>query len=157
MTTKKDKVNSTKNSAANAKKSQGFTDDELAAMKERAKEMKKGSKADGESDLLEKIAEMEEPDRGMAQRLHEIMKANAPTLAPKTWYGMPAYATEGKDGKIVCFFQPAKKFNARYATLGFNDPAHLDEGHMWATSFALTQLTPTEEAKIIALVKKAIS
>lgn len=159
MTTKKSAQKSAKNTssrlAANTDKNQGFTEVELAAMKERAKEMKKGSKVDGEADALAKIAEMEQPDRGMAERIHALIKANAPSLTPKTWYGMPAYATAGKDGKIVCFFQPAKKFNARYSTLGFNDPAKLDDGNMWATSFALTQLTPAEEAKIIALVKKA--
>jgi uncharacterized protein YdhG (YjbR/CyaY superfamily) len=128
-------------------------------MKERAKELKAEARADrdreaGEKDLLAKIAEMPEPDRGMAERLHEIVKTNAPALSPKTWYGMPAYAREGK---IVCFFQSAEKFNARYATLGFSDQAHLDEGAMWPTSFALKELTPAEEKKIIALVKKAAS
>jgi uncharacterized protein YdhG (YjbR/CyaY superfamily) len=135
-------------------KSEGFTDEEKAAMKERAKELK-ASKADGEGTLLAKIAEMSEPDRSMATRLHEIIKASAPALSPKTWYGMPAYAT--KDGKVVCFFQSADKFNARYATLGFSDTANLDEGDMWPTSFALKELTATEEAKIIALVKKAVN
>ena len=138
----------------------GFTDEERAAMKERAKELKAEArankdKADGESDLLAKIAEMPEPDRAMARRFHEIIKANAPALSPKTWYGMPAYAN--KDGKIVCFFQSAHKFNARYATFGFNDTANLDEGAMWPTSFALKELTATEEARIVALVKKAVS
>ncbi|HEV3477681.1 MAG TPA: DUF1801 domain-containing protein [Rubrobacteraceae bacterium] len=124
-------------------------------MKERAKELKaEAQKAEGESDLLAKIAEMPEPDRAMAERLHEIVKASAPALSPKTWYGMPAYA---KDGKAVCFFQSAKKFNSRYATLGFNDTANLDEGSMWPTSFALKELTATEEAKISALVKRAVS
>ena len=138
------------------KKSDGFTSDEKAAMKERARELKaQKNKADSESDLLAKIAEMPESDRVMAERLHTIMKANAPTLSPKTWYGMPAYAN--KDGKIVCFFQSADKFGARYATFGFNDTANLDEGAMWATSFALKKLTPTEEAKIVALVKKAVA
>jgi uncharacterized protein YdhG (YjbR/CyaY superfamily) len=142
------------------KKSKGFSDEERAAMKERAKELKaearaNKNKADGESDLLAKIAEMPEPDRAMATRLHEIVRANAPDLTPKTWYGMPAYAN--KDGKIVCFFQSAHKFNARYATLGFNDVANLDEGVMWATSFALKELTAAEEAKIVTLVKKAVS
>ena len=139
----------------------GFTDEERAAMKERARELKaearrgKGAgKADGESDLLAKIAEMKEPDRGMAERLHAIIKANAPELSPKTWYGMPAYA---KDGKVVCFFQSAQKFNARYATFGFSDTANLDEGAMWPTSFALKELTATEEARIGALVKRAVS
>jgi uncharacterized protein YdhG (YjbR/CyaY superfamily) len=142
-----------------AKKSEGFTAEERAAMKERAKELKAEArankkKAEGESDLLAKIAEMPEPDRAMAERLHEIVKASAPALSPKTWYGMPAYA---KDGKIVCFFQSAEKFGARYATLGFNDEANLDEGAMWPTSFALKELTATEEAKIGALVKRAVS
>ena len=142
------------------KKSAGFTDDERAAMKERAAELKAeaggspGSKADGESDLLAKVAEMPEPDRTMAERLHAIVKDNAPDLSPKTWYGMPAYA---KDGKVVCFFQSADKFKARYATLGFNDSANLDEGAMWPTSFALKELTAAEEARIGELVKKAVS
>jgi uncharacterized protein YdhG (YjbR/CyaY superfamily) len=140
-------------------KTTGFTADEQASMKERAKELKaearaSKNKADGESDLLAKIAEMPEPDRTMATRLHEIVKANAPVLSPKTWYGMPAYAW---DGKIVCFFQSAQKFQARYATLGFNDSANLDEGAMWPTSFALQELNAAEEARIIALVKKAVS
>ncbi|RPI31185.1 MAG: DUF1801 domain-containing protein [Chloroflexota bacterium] len=129
-------------------------------MKERAKELKaearaKKDKAEGESDLLAKIAEMPEPDRAMAKRLHEIIKATAPDLFPKTWYGMPAYAN--KEGKVVCFFQSAQKFNARYATFGFNDTANLDEGAMWPTSFALKELTDAEEAKIGKLVKKAVS
>ncbi len=137
------------------KKDTGFTAEERAAMKERAKELKaEKSRADGESDVLAKIAEMPESDRNMAERIHAIIKASAPTLAPKTWYGMPAYA---KDGKIVCFFQSAAKFNARYATLGFNDTANLDDGAMWPTSFALKALTPTEEARISDLVKKAVS
>jgi uncharacterized protein YdhG (YjbR/CyaY superfamily) len=141
------------------KKSKGFTNEEQAAMKERAKELKaearaKKSKADGESDVLAKIAEMPEPDRALAERLHAIITASAPALSPKTWYGMPAYA---RDGKIVCFFQSAQKFKSRYATLGFSDEANLDEGAMWPTSFALTALTATEEAKIIALVKQAVS
>jgi uncharacterized protein YdhG (YjbR/CyaY superfamily) len=141
-----------------AKKAEGFTDEERAAMKERAKELKAqaraNKKAEGESDLLAKIAEMQEPDRAMAERLHEIVKASAPVLSPNTWYGMPAYA---KDGKVLCFFQSAQKFNSRYATFGFNDTANLDEGAMWATSFALKELTDTEEAKISALVKRAVS
>jgi uncharacterized protein YdhG (YjbR/CyaY superfamily) len=138
-----------------AKKSEGFTDEERAAMKERAKELKaEAQRADGESDLLAKIAEMQGPDRAMAKRLHEIIKASAPGLSPKTWYGMPAYA---KEGKVVCFFQSAKKFDSRYATLGFSDEANLDEGAMWATSFALKELSATEEAKIGALVKRAVS
>lgn len=149
-----------KDPAKKAKKNNGFTEEERAAMKERAKEMKaesraKKSKADGENDLLEKVAEMPESDRIMATRLHEIMKANAPGLTPKTWYGMPAYANS--DGKVVCFFQSAAKFNARYATLGFQDTANLDDGNLWPTSFALKSLTEAEEAKIVALVKKAVS
>jgi uncharacterized protein YdhG (YjbR/CyaY superfamily) len=138
-------------------KSEGFTDEERAAMKERAKELKasrKKGKADGESDVLAKIAEMPEPDRAMAERIHALIKANAPDLSPKTWYGMPAYA---RDGKVVCFFQSADKFKARYATFGFNDTANLDEGNMWPTSFALKELTATEEERIVALVKKAVS
>src|SRR5215213_6725656 len=143
-----------------AKKSEGFTDEERAAMRERAKELKAQArankkKAEGESDVLAKIAEMAEPDRSMAERLHEIVKASAPALSPKTWYGMPAYAKE--DGKVVCFFQSAQKFDARYATLGFSDEANLDEGAMWPTSFALKELSATEEAKIGALVKRAVS
>ncbi len=138
---------------------QGFTNEERAAMKERAKELKAQARADknraeGESDALAKIAEMPEPDRAMAEQLHEIIKASAPVLAPKTWYGMPAYA---KDGKIVCYFQAAAKFNSRYATIGFNDTANLDEGAMWPTSFALTALTADDEARIGALVKRAVS
>ena len=141
-------------------KSKGFTDEEKAAMKERARELKaearaKQDRAAGESDVLAKIAEMPEPERAMAERLHAIIKANAPALSPKTWYGMPAYAN--KDGKVVCFFQSATKFNSRYATLGFSDTANLDEGAMWPTSFALKELTATEEARIVALVKKAVS
>jgi len=156
-----EKKTATKSSTARDKKSAGFTDDERAAMKERAKELKaearrgsRGSKADGESDLLAKVAEMPEPDRTMAERLHAIVKDNAPDLTPKTWYGMPAYA---KDGKVVCFFQSADKFKARYATLGFNDSANLDEGAMWPTSFALKELTAADEARIGELVKKAVS
>src|SRR5215211_3225802 len=137
-------------------KSKGFTDEERAAMRERAKELKaEAQKADGERAVLAKIAEMPETDRAMAERLHEIVKASAPELSPKTWYGMPAYAN--KDGKVVCFFQSAEKFNSRYATLGFSDKANLDEGAMWPTSFALKELTGAEEAKIGALVKKAVS
>ncbi|MEA4909313.1 MAG: DUF1801 domain-containing protein [Anaerolineaceae bacterium] len=138
---------------------QGFTDEEKAAMKERAKELKAAARVDkdraaGESDLLAKIAEMPEPDRSMATRLHAIVTANAPELMPKTWYGMPAYA---RDGKVVCFFQSAQKFNARYATFGFNDTANLDAGAMWPTSFALKELTPADEERIAALVRKAVS
>jgi len=142
-----------------AKGTQGFTEEERAAMKERAKELKAEARADkdkaeGEKAVLAKIAEMPEPDRSMATRLHAIIKANAPTLSPKTWYGMPAYA---RDGKVVCFFQSAQKFNTRYATFGFNDVAHLDEGTMWPTSFALKKLTAADESRIAALVKKAVS
>jgi len=137
----------------------GFTADEKAAMRERARELKAEARtnkdrAAGESDLLAKIAEMPKSDRVMAERIHAIVKASAPVLSPKTWYGMPAYT---KDGKVVCFFQAADKFKARYATFGFNDDAKLDEGGMWATSWALTKLTPADEAKIAALVKKAVS
>jgi uncharacterized protein YdhG (YjbR/CyaY superfamily) len=143
-----------------AKNSKGFTDEERAAMRERAQELKAEArankkKAEGESALLAKIAEMQEPDRAMAERLHAIIKASAPALSPKTWYGMPAYAN--KDGKVVCFFQSAEKFDARYATLGFSDEATLDEGAMWPTSFALKELSATEEARISALVKRAVS
>ena len=139
-------------------KSQGFTDEERAAMKERAKELKAEARInqkreEGEKALFEKIAEMEGPDRAMAERIHDIISASAPDLLPKTWYGMPAYA---KNGKVVCFFQSAQKFNARYATLGFNDTANLDEGAMWPTAFALKELTPAVEAEISALVKKAV-
>jgi uncharacterized protein YdhG (YjbR/CyaY superfamily) len=141
------------------KTSKGFTDDERAAMKERAKELKAEARmnkdrAEGESALLAKIAEMPEPERTMAARLHEIITASAPDLMPKTWYGMPAYA---RDGKVVCFYQSAQKFNTRYATLGFSDEANLDEGDMWPTTYALKKLTAAEEARITALVKKAVS
>ena len=144
--------------AASDGKKKGFPDEERAAMKERAEEAKaearaNRSRADGESDLLAKIAEMEEPDRAMATRLHAIITAAAPSLSPKTWYGMPAYAI---DGKVVCFFQSARKFKTRYATLGFNDAASLDDGAMWPVAFALKELTPAEEKKIVALVKKAV-
>ncbi len=135
------------------KKFKGFSDFERAAMKERAQELLM-DKGDGESVLLGKIAEMSEPDQTMARSLHKIIMANAPTLSPKTWYGMPAYAN--KDGKVVCFFQAAAKFKARYATLGFSDSANLDEGDIWPTSFALKKLTPAVESKIISLVKKAV-
>jgi uncharacterized protein YdhG (YjbR/CyaY superfamily) len=138
---------------ATRKASKGFTDEERAAMRERAREVKAGN-ADGESDLLAKIAEMPDSDRAMAERLHAIVKSSAPDLSPRTWYGMPAYA---KDGKVVCFFQSAQKFKSRYATLGFSDKANLDKGAMWPTSFALTELTAAEEKKIGALVKKAVS
>jgi len=137
------------------KASKGFTAEERAAMKERAQELKaEARKEDGERALLAKVAEMPEPDRAMAERLHAIVKASAPDLVPKTWYGMPAYA---KDGKVVCFFQSADKFNSRYATFGFSDEANLDEGAMWPTSFALKELTAAGEKKIGALVKKAVS
>src|ERR687893_1011029 len=139
-----------------AKKSEGSTAEERAAMRERAKELKaEAQKADGERAVLAKIAEMPQTDRAMAERLHEIVKASAPDLSPKTWYGMPAYAN--KDGKVLCYFQGAQKFSTRYATLGFSDKANLDEGAMWATSFALKELTAVEEAKIGALVKRAVS
>ena len=148
-----------KSTTAINKKSKGFTDEERAAMKARAQELKgearaNKNKADGESDVLAKIAEMPEPDRTMAERLHAIIKASAPALSPRTWYGMPAYA---KDGNVVCFFQNAQKFKTRYATLGFSDKANLDEGAMWPTAFALKELTPAEAARIVALVKKAVS
>jgi hypothetical protein len=151
-------MNQGKSTTAINKKSKGFTDEERAAMKERAKELKaearaEKDRADGESAVLEKIAEMPEPERTMAKRLHAIIKASAPDLLPKTWYGMPAYA---KDGKVVCFFQSAQKFKTRYATLGFSDTANLDEGALWPTAFALKELTATEEARIGALVKKAV-
>ena len=136
--------------------SDGFTAEEKAAMQERAREVKaagRKGKVDGESDLLAKIAEMPEPDRAMAERLHALISAAAPTLSPKTWYGMPAYA---RDGKVVCFFQAADKFKARYATFGFSDEANLDDGAMWPTSFALKELTPADEARIVELVKKAV-
>ena len=137
-----------------AKKSEGFTAEERAAMRERAKELKaEAQKADGERGVLAKIAEMPETDRAMAERLHEIVKASAPELSPKTWYGMPAYAN--KDGKVVCFFQSAEKFNSRYATFGFSDKANLDEGAMWPTSFALKELSAAAEARIGVLVKRA--
>lgn len=137
------------------KKVKGFSDFEKAAMRERAQELKaETSKANGEKVLLAKITEMSEPDRTMAKRIHKIIKKSAPSLLPKTWYGMPAYAN--RDGKVVCFFKDAAKFKERYATLGFNDVANLDEGAMWPTSFALKKLTAIEEAKISALVKKAV-
>lgn len=140
--------------AADSKSSGVFTAEERAAMKERAEELKGGEKADGENALLAKIAEMPEPDRSMAERLHAIITSSAPELSPRTWYGMPAYA---RNGKVVCFFQSADRFKARYATFGFTDQANLDDGAMWPTSFALTELSPAEEEKIAALVKKAVS
>jgi uncharacterized protein YdhG (YjbR/CyaY superfamily) len=133
----------------------GFSDEERAAMRERARETKRAAaKADGESDVLAKIAEMAEPDRTMAERLHAVVMASAPELAPRTWYGMPAYA---KDDKVVCFFQSAQKFKSRYATFGFSDKANLDDGAMWPAAFALKELTPDVEARIGALVKQAVS
>jgi uncharacterized protein YdhG (YjbR/CyaY superfamily) len=156
-----DTQKSDKSTTAADKTSQGWTDEERAAMKERAKELKaearrgpRAGKADAESEVLAKIAEMPAPDRTMAERLHSIITASAPVLSPKTWYGMPGYA---KDGKVVCYFTAASKFNSRYATFGFNDAANLDEGTMWPTSFALTELTADDEARIAALVKKAVS
>ncbi len=159
MSLKKDAQKSAESTTAINEKFKGFTDEERAAMKERAKELKaearaNKNKAKGESDVLAKIAEMPEPERSMARRLHAIIKASAPTLSPKTWYGMPAYA---KDGKVVCFFQSAHKFKTRYSSFGFTDAANLDEGAMWPTAFALKELTATEEARISALVKKAVS
>ena len=148
-------------SSTTGRASKGFTDEERAALKERGQELKAAArrgpravKAAGESEVLAKIAEMQEPDRVMAGRLHAIIKASAPALAPRTWYGMPAYA---KDGNVVCFFQSAQKFKTRYATLGFSDKAKLDEGTMWPTTFALTELTAADEARIAALVKEAVS
>lgn len=159
MSLKKETQKSAKSITTSGKKFKGFTDEERAAMKERARELKaearaNKNKAEGESDVLAKIAELPEPERAMAERLHALIKASAPTLSPQTWYGMPAYA---KDGKVVCFFQSAHKFKSRYATLGFSDAANLDEGAMWPTSFALKELTAAEEARISALVKKAVS
>ena len=150
---------SAKSTTATGKKSQGFTDEERAAMKERAQELKAAARADkdkaaGESAVLAKIAEMPQPDRGLGERLHAIITASAPALSPKTWYGMPAYA---KEGKIVCFFQSAAKFKTRYATFGFMHDANLDDGGLWPTAFALKTLTAADEAKIAALVKKAVS
>lgn len=148
---------STKKATSSGKKStSGFSAEEKAAMKERAKELKaSASKAEAEADVLAKIAEMPEPERDMAERLHALIKANAPSLAPKTWYGMPAYANS--DGKIVCFYQSAQKFGTRYGSLGFNDSAMLDDGDFWPVAFALKELTPAIEAKIAAIVKKAVS
>jgi uncharacterized protein YdhG (YjbR/CyaY superfamily) len=156
MSAKKVTQTSAKRTAASGKKSTGFTAEERAAMKERAQELKaEAHRADGESAVLAKIAEMPGPDRALAKRLHAIVKGSAPALTPKTWYGMPAYANN--DGKVVCYFTPASKFKERYATFGFNAAANLDEGNMWPTSFALTKLTAAEEAKIGKLVKKAVS
>ena len=151
----KDTQKSAKSTTATKKKAEGFTDEERAAIKERVRETKAvADKADGESALLASIAAMPKPDRAMAERLHAVIKASAPALSPRTWYGMPAYA---KDGKVVCFFQPAQKFKTRYATFGFNDAAQLDEGTIWPVAFALKQLTAAEEPRIGALVKKAVS
>jgi uncharacterized protein YdhG (YjbR/CyaY superfamily) len=156
MSARKDTQKSAKSTTAAKKRSSGFTAEERAAMKERAQELKaEKARADGEADVLAKIAEMQKSDRAMAKRLHAIVKAGAPALSPRTWYGMPAYADE--DGKVVCFFQSAQKFKTRYATLGFSDKANLDEGSMWPVAFALKKLTATEEARIVALVKKAVS
>jgi uncharacterized protein YdhG (YjbR/CyaY superfamily) len=159
MSPKKETQESAKSTTAINKKAKGFTDEERAAMKARAQELKaearaNKNKADGETDVLATIAAMPEPDRAMAKRLHEIIKASAPALSPKTWYGMPAYA---RDGKVVCFFQSAQKFKTRYASLGFSDAANLDEGALWPVAFALKELTVAEEARIVALVKKAVS
>jgi uncharacterized protein YdhG (YjbR/CyaY superfamily) len=156
-----DKQQSANSTTPTGKTFEGLTDEERAAMKQRTQELKaearrgpRAGKADGERDVLAKIAEMPQPDRAMAERIHAIIKASAPALSPKTWYGMPAYA---KDGKVVCFFQSAHKFKSRYATFGFNDTANLDEGGLWPTSFALTELTAADEARIAELVKKAVS
>jgi uncharacterized protein YdhG (YjbR/CyaY superfamily) len=163
MSPKQDTQKSAKSTTATNKQSKGFTDEERAAMKERAQELKtaarrrpraNNNKADGESDVLAKIAEMPESDRALAERFHAIIKTSAPDLSPRTWYGMPAYAN---DGNVVCFFQSAQKFKTRYATLGFSDKANLDEGAMWPTYFALKELTATEEAKIASLLEQAAS
>ena len=153
MSPKTDTQKSAKSATVTGKAVKGFTDEERAAMKERAQELK-ADKPDGESDVLAKIAGMPKPDRAMAQRLHAIIKASAPALSPRTWYGMPAYA---KDGNVVCFFQSAHKFKARYATFGFSDKANLDAGTVWPVGFALKELTAADEARIGALVKKAVS
>jgi len=161
MSPKKDTQKSAKSTTATKKKFKGFTDEERAAMKEYVQEMKtsegrgpRSDRAGGEGAVLAKIAEMSEPDRAMGKRLHAVIKASAPALSPRTWYGMPAYA---KDGEVVCFFQPAQKFKTRYATFGFSDAANLDEGALWPVAFALKELTAAEEARIGALVKKAVS
>ena len=161
MSPKTDTRKSAKSATVTGRAVKGFTDEERAAMKERVQELKaeahrgpRANKSDGESDVLAKIAEMPKPDRAMAERLHAIIKASAPTLSPRTWYGMPAY---GKDDKVVCFFQSAHKFKARYATFGFSDKANLDEGTVWPVAFALKELTAAAEARIGALVKKAVS
>ncbi|HCT76885.1 MAG TPA: hypothetical protein DGG94_18055 [Micromonosporaceae bacterium] len=157
----KDAKKSAKSTTATDQKFEGFSDEERAAMKEHAQELKasarrgpRAAKAEEESAVLAKIAEMPEPDRAIGERLHAVIKASAPALSPKLWYGMPAYA---KDGKVVCFFQSAQKFKSRYATFGFSDEANLDKGAMWPTSFALKELTATDEARIGALVKKAVT
>lgn len=157
----KDTPKPAKRTSAVDKPSEGFTDEERAAIQERAQEVKasarrgtRADKADGVSAVLAKIAEMPEPDRSMGERLHALITTSAPDLSPKPWYGMPAYA---KDGKVVCFFQAAQKFKTRYATLGFSEDANLDEGAMWPTAFALTKLSPADEARIVALVKQAVS
>jgi uncharacterized protein YdhG (YjbR/CyaY superfamily) len=159
MSPKKQTQESARSTTASNKKSRGFTDEERAAMKARAQELKaearaNKNKADGEADVLAAIAAMPEPERAIAKRLHEIIKANVPSLSPKTWYGMPAYA---RDGKVVCFYQSAQKFKTRYASFGFSDAANLDEGALWPTAFALKELTAAEEARIVALLKKAVS
>ena len=161
MSPKTDTQKSTRSATVTGKVVKGFTDGERAAMKERAHELKaearrgpRAKKEDGESDVLAKIAEMPKPDRAMAERLHAIIKASAPVLSPRTWYGMPAYA---KDGDVVCFFQSAHKFKARYATFGFSDKANLDEGAVWPVAFALKELTPAQEERLAALVKRAVS
>ena len=163
MSPRKATQKSATSSAATSKSTSGFTEEERAAMKQRAQELKaeerrgaraKKDSADGESDVLAKIAEMQQSDRALAERLHAVIKASAPALSPKTWYGMPAYA---RDGKVVCFFQSAQKFKTRYATFGFSDEANLDEGAMWPTSFALKEMTAAAEARISALVKQAVS
>ena len=155
MSPKNDTGKSAKSTTAINKKSKGFTDEEKAAMRNRAQELKaEADTAEGESTVLAAIAAMQVPDRGMARRLHAIIKDSAPALSPKTWYGMPAYA---KDGKVICFFQTAQKFNTRYATFGFNDAAHLDVGALWPVAFALKELTAAGEARIGAIVKKAVS
>src|ERR1700726_5099682 len=161
MKPKKEKQKSAKGATVTGKAVKGFTDEERVSMKERAQELKaearrspRAKKADGEGDVLAKIAEMPEPDRAMAERLHAIIKDSAPVLSPRTWYGMPAYA---KDGNVVCWFQPAQKFKTRYATFGFSDKANLDDGTAWPVTYALTKLTSADEATIGALVKKAVS
>jgi len=153
---KKKTQKSPKSTKATGKNTKGFTSEERAVMREYLQERRgvRAEKADGESDLLAKIAALPQPDRTLGERLHAIIKANAPDLSPRTWYGMPAYA---RDGNVVCFFQSSQKFKTRYATLGFSDKANLDEGHMWPTAFALKELTAAEEAKISALVKRAVS